>query len=247
MATTRATAVKRKADEALDKEAKKFKSTYSKALKIVVYQAFQRQTFAVHEDLLYHYAPNLKHFSYHSSVPAAADIKIEKHLPTTFRNYLEWLYSSDEDRSRCIRTLLQPTIDGAGEKETRDQLACVKLIRLWLLTNMLGDKACKNAVIDVLISRACAGELCLCASSMVFIFEETDETSELRRWAVDEYTASTTVAELDDGKDMMPEGFEGSALRRLIEKTRKGERVGKPRLEDACLYHDHGRYEARCS
>ncbi|KAK3052573.1 hypothetical protein LTR09_006428 [Extremus antarcticus] len=217
MATANST--KRKADDALGGDTKKLKSNYGRVIPVIIGTA----TFMVHEDLL------------HLGVPAATipqgapvvvhvgpQIILEGHLASTFVLYLDCLYSASHDFR-----IMDENLKKNCTKSIYMIRICECYIRLWLLGDHFKDNTFKNKVMNKLIGETSTGRM------FIFRSQITMREKVLQIWSATSHSCHMA-------------GFEGFAMRRIVEKIKNGGHLGIPRLEDAGQYHCHEQGEGEC-
>lgn len=215
---------------------------------VVVSAKEKMEVFTVREDLLYSRAPNVRNWPNTTTIiQPGRQIRISGRGPTTFKLYLRWITSPPEDLASDARNLLQETMTEEAYDTRIPRLLLTILVSPWALADELGDRRCKNSVMDSLMVEHAEGRLPVPPIRINPLLERCGLHSQASRWLLDHCIARITVRTLDTHRESLPVNFESLVLRRILEKNEAGEALTEPTLKDACRYHDHAKGEARCT
>lgn len=221
---------------------------YSKAVTVYVgKKGTTQRPFVVHEDLLFHNMPLLRTWPRTQTQPSSGtQIRIGGYHAVIFDVYIQWMSSPGEDPAPLARALV---LRKGPEPLQASEGNCVAalLLELWKLADQLGDRNCKKRVINSLLAEMNTNNLVIRSRMIMRCLETVEPTCVLWKLAIDSFLAGKEPDVLDRIEDRVPAGFEGIALRRLMEKIHKSEHLGAPRPEDACRYHCHEPGEGKCT
>jgi hypothetical protein len=228
------------------------RSNYGKT--VTVYVGPNKEPLTIYEDIFDTRAPNAKTWERVPAAPYHAAGPWSINLPTTevsvFKLYLDYTNSPKADPMELAlermapRPVDAPVVDAVSAREP----AVFMLIDLWILSDVLGDSACKNEVIDSLVKNVWQRSIYLRGHIVNEIFDRTSPSSLLRNWTVDTLVPGIPPIWLKAGNHVYRADFMAMALAlaRVIELKGPVDANLLPTPETACRYHDHRPNEPRC-
>ena len=199
----------------------------------------QQEQFTVHQDMICDRSPFFKAACSKGWVEhEARKVNLPDESPEIFQAYLDWAYSQTKDIIRLLKSpdsLLDSMLDFAIQQDLR-----LKLCRLWILADYLGDSTCKNEVMNNLISLHAKPRLIIVRYSAVsrVVYERTGNQSKLRKWLVD------TLVPMIDAKSLhmklwrCPADFMMDMFQAFVQKAGPVGRDNFPKATNAARYYE---------
>ena len=209
---------------------------------IIVLVGGDKEQFTVHKDLICSNSPFFK-AACSGAWTEGRDktVQLPDHKPLAFKVYLEWSYSSTKDLATLCRTLLGPSLSKDEKTGPSDKLksqACRSLCQLWVLSDYLGDGACKNEVINNLIVEIEENKIFITPTTIHEIVAGTQVESGLYRWLVDTFIAYITGETLQRYHGKLPQEFIFQVLKRFATNRGAPEKSERPKPAEARQYYD---------
>jgi len=118
--------------------------------------------YKVHEYLFFHNAPLFKTRVQTTALVPDRHICISCQSGKLVRFYLTYIYTLTVDLTKLAHEAVEqwlPESDVENYQKLRKWYVTNQLMCVWVLADVLGDKACKNKIMDILIKETCAGRL----------------------------------------------------------------------------------------
>lgn len=202
---------------------------------IVVFVGTNRMSFFVYKDVICTSSTWFERFFKKDSPTVDYKmIDLPKHHPTTFKIYLEWMYSQKKDLASLYRTSIQPTEDDDLKTKTFHAL-----LSLWYLADALEDTAFKNDVVTSFIVEHNANGIQIDPARITEVFARTLAGSGLRKWLIEATIPLMTASWLDAYKDILPQELVFQALKNLAVKSGEAVHSIPPKRVEAWRYYEH--------
>ncbi|KAK3697349.1 hypothetical protein LTR37_017494 [Vermiconidia calcicola] len=242
MATPSSGTKKRKADDSSNGKTKKFRTEFSATITVIVRSGDLERTLTVHEDLICSRSDFFKAACSATWANAAEKVvKLPHSNSRIFRLYLEWIYAKGNDLAGLVRSAVKEIEDRA----VRDFIYQV-LCWLWVLADYLGDRGCKNEVIDTLIRDYNCNSVGV-STRIMAVVEREAQGSDLERVMIDMAFPVIMRRDSTEFVDKCPPAWVAQWFKKLLPGKNAVDRQEAVNISEACKYHEHAEGEDRCS
>ncbi|KAK3715691.1 hypothetical protein LTR37_006916 [Vermiconidia calcicola] len=225
---------------------KRLKINYSHEVTVLVGDTSQR--FMVHKDILCWNSPFFQAACSKNWWEGIEKIiRLPDHAPIAFSIYVDWRYQGVVDLWQGDEHQQTTITDTEGEERPDDGPRNDRLIRSYILGDMLQDYKFCNVVIDAWFDLF-EGTLQIPHHDNInLIFDTFPETSKLRQLITHELAFDTMPETYKDQNDRYnPQVWKAIAEMSVTEADIAHD-LKKPKTRGKCFYHVHAEGEARCS
>lgn len=157
---------------------------------------------------------------------------------SVFNEYLKFVYNKGEE--------------GVVLPKDHDRAAIESMVKAYILADKLNDPTTANSIIDEIIRRYYFTNDLPTPAVVALVFEETPESSPLRRYIVDSFVYEGSIWGLESCENVAPSEFFSAIAKEQIRLRTEaaanymlGDVYGK-NLTRKCLYHMHDNSHPAC-